>query len=74
MDDKPNDDIIRYSLIACLRPNISGVVMAFAKDPDEGQSIQQLLESARLAELMVGNTSDSSQIDTLLAEVKRLSE
>ena len=46
MDDKPNDDIIKYSLIAGLRPNISGTVMAFAKDPDEPQTIQQLLEAA----------------------------
>ena len=74
MDDKPNDDIIRYSLVAGLRPNISGTVMAFAKDPEEGQSVQQLLEAARLAELMVGNTTDSSTIATLVAEVKRLGE
>ena len=74
MDDKPNDDIIRYSIIAGLRPHIAGTVMAFAKDPDEGQSIQQLLEAARLAELMIGNNTESSRIDTLLAEVKRLGE
>ena len=75
MDDKPSDEIVRYSLIAGLRPNIAGTVMAFAKeDKENNESVSHLLESARLAELMTGNTPDSSTVDSLIAEVKRLSE
>jgi len=74
MDDKPSDEILRYSLIAGLRPNIAGAVIAFAKDEDDIKTVPQLHEAVRLAELMIGHTPDMSSFDTLLAEVKRLGE
>jgi hypothetical protein len=74
MDEKPSDEIVKYSLIAGLRPNIAGTVMAFAKDEDEIKSVQQLLSAARCAELMVGNVPDQTTFESLLAEVKRLGD
>jgi hypothetical protein len=69
IDDKPSNDLIRHAITSGLRPTIAGHVMAFAAKAD---SIDELLEAARVAELMTAATPDASAIESLVAEVKRL--
>jgi len=71
IDDKPSDEIIRFAISSGLRPNIAGHVMAFAA---KAESIDELLEAARVAELMTAATPDASAVETLIAEVKRLGD
>jgi hypothetical protein len=66
IDDKTsNDDLIRHAITSGLRPNIAGHVMASAAKADP---IDELLEAARVAELMTAATPDASAIESLVAE------
>ena len=71
INERPSDDITRYAIMSGLRPNIAGHVMAFA---DKAASIDELLTTARAAELMTAATPDTSVIQTLIDEVKRLGD
>jgi hypothetical protein len=71
INERPSDDITRYAVMSGLRPNIAGHVMAFA---DKAATIDELLTTARAAELMTAATPDTSVVQTLIDEVKRLSD
>ena len=70
IEEKPSDEIIRYAITSGLRPKIAGHVMAFNKI----NSVDELLEAARAAEMMTSATPDASAVESLTAEVKRLSD
>jgi hypothetical protein len=57
VDDKTSNDLIRHAITSGLRPNIAGHVMASAAKADP---IDELLEAARVVELMTAATPDAS--------------
>ncbi|HSN23528.1 MAG TPA: hypothetical protein VLS45_05075 [Methylomicrobium sp.] len=71
INDRPPDDITRYAIMSGLRPSIAGHVMAFA---DKAATIDELLTTARAAEMMTAATPDTSVVQSLIDEVKRLSD
>jgi len=70
LDITINDDILRHAIVAGLRPNIAGIVMALSKAP----TIDELLEVARAAELIASSsTPESTAVADLTSEIRRLS-
>jgi len=72
MEVDVSDDILRHKIMAGLRPALVGTVMAVAR---HATSLDDLLEAARAAELMISsNAADAKSVSDLALEIKRLSD
>lgn len=70
ISEKPDEDMIRFAILAGLQPHIANLVVAKAPT-----NITELLEEARIAELTTPPyAADSPALQLLTAEVKRLSK
>ena len=72
MEVDVSDDILRHTIMAGLRPALAGTVMAVAR---HASSLDDLLEAARAAELIVSSSAvDAKSVSDLALEIKRLSD
>jgi hypothetical protein len=75
--EKSSTDVVRYAIMAGLKPAIAAHIKAIACRDDEKKpltdlTIEELLKLARSAELMP--TADSSVVDKLAAQIQLLSD